>query len=93
MSLKLGDILFCKKDFYYNDNCCCSIGEKFIVTKTYEENNSVDMCFHLLENVNNSNIIIYFITDEDMKENNTNKYIWNHFKNFSRIKDIAKQFI
>lgn len=91
MAIQDGDILRCKKNWYLRNDCCCYVGEHFVVGDLdggdYKQIQSVR-----LYNVNNSYVNIAF---RPVNENLSSdlRYLWDHFENkYSRAKRIIKKY-
>lgn len=74
MDIKIGDILRCKKEFYYSNRCYTMKSESYVITRIYDTEISLTPC---LDNFDRTNIS--FVVDKN-HSNHIQSYIWDHFE-------------
>lgn len=101
MSLKAGDILKCKKHYFYHKDCYSNKDERFVVVELRNISiygitalvKPIDNPFYKDENgYEHIRLGIDFATIEKVKDNNV-CYIWDNFHTkLERAKMIIKQY-
>lgn len=83
--LKGGDIIYCKKDFWFSDSCYCTRKEIYLV----EYISYGCVCITSVDNANIS--ADYSILEEDQTQDI--KYVWDHFETkIDRVKRFIKEY-